>query len=93
MVASNWNLPFELMSDASDYALGAVLGKRVENHFQPIFYSSKTLNPTKENYTTTEKELLDVVYVFEKFHPYLILSKKIVFTDHSNLKYLVSSRM
>lgn len=92
MVASNWNLPFELMSDASDYALGAVLGKRVENHFQPIFYSSKTLNPTKENYTTTEKELLVVVYAFDKFRPYLILSKTTVFTDHYALKYLFNKQ-
>ncbi|KAI3766148.1 hypothetical protein L2E82_16199 [Cichorium intybus] len=92
LIAPNWNLPFELMCDASDYAVGAVLGQRVEKHFQPIFYASKTLNPAQENYTTTEKELLAVVYAFDKFRPYLILSKTTVFTDHSALKYLFSKQ-
>lgn len=88
MIAPNWNLPFELMCDASEYALGAFLRQRVENHFQPIYYESKTLNPNQENYITTEKDLLVVVYAFDKFCPNLILSKTIVFTDHSALKYL-----
>ena len=76
------------MCDASDYALGAVLGQRVDKHFQPIYYASKTLNPAQENYTTTEKELLAVVYAFDKFRPYLVLFKTTVFTDHSAIKYL-----
>lgn len=76
------------MCDASDFAWGVVLGERVENHFQPIYYVSKTINPTQEKYTTTENEVLVVVYAFDKFLPYLILSKTIVFTDHCPLRIL-----
>lgn len=79
MIAPNWDLPFELMCDASDFALGVVLGQRFECWFQPIYYARKTLSLVRENYTTTEKELLVVVYAFDKFCPYLILSKTIVF--------------
>nr|GFA51545.1 reverse transcriptase domain-containing protein [Tanacetum cinerariifolium] len=76
------------MCDASDYAVGAVLGNRIKKHFRPIHYASKTMNQAKANYTTTEKEMLAVVYVFEKFRSYLIMNKSIVYTDHSALKYL-----
>ena len=55
MIAPNWSLPFELMCDASDFAVGAILGQRVDKHFQPIYYENKTLNLTQENYTTTKK--------------------------------------
>ncbi|GJT85993.1 reverse transcriptase domain-containing protein [Tanacetum coccineum] len=88
LVAPDWDLPFELMCDASDFAIGAVLGQRKTKHFQPIHYASKTMTDAQAHYTTTEKELLAVVYAFEKFRPYLILSKSIVYTDHSALKYL-----
>nr|GFA28128.1 retrovirus-related Pol polyprotein [Tanacetum cinerariifolium] len=68
--------------------LGAVLGQRHEKHFKPIHYASKTMNDAESNYTTTEKEMLAVVYAFEKFRSYLIMNKSIVHTDHSALKYL-----
>nr|GEX20505.1 reverse transcriptase domain-containing protein [Tanacetum cinerariifolium] len=87
LIASNWDQPFELMCDASDYAVGAVLGQRVEKHFWPIHYASKTMNQAETNYTTTENEMLAVVYAFEKFCSYLIMNKSIVYTDHSALKY------
>nr|GFA61896.1 reverse transcriptase domain-containing protein [Tanacetum cinerariifolium] len=74
------------MCDASDYAVGAVLGQRVEKHFRSIHYASKTMNQAETNYTTTEKEMLAVVYAFEKFRSYLIMNKSIVYTDHSALK-------
>nr|GFC75229.1 reverse transcriptase domain-containing protein [Tanacetum cinerariifolium] len=64
------------MCDASDYAVGAVLGKRVEKHFRPIHYASKTMNQAETN---TEKEMLAVVYAFEKFCSYLIMNKRIEF--------------
>ncbi|KAJ9541560.1 hypothetical protein OSB04_028066 [Centaurea solstitialis] len=60
MVPPDWDQAFEIMCDASDYAIGAVLGQRKNNHFQPICYASRTLNDAQENYTTTEKELLAV---------------------------------
>nr|GFA56843.1 reverse transcriptase domain-containing protein [Tanacetum cinerariifolium] len=79
LIAPNWDQPFELMCNASDYAIGAVLGQRVEKHFWPIHYASKTMNQAEVNCTTTEKEMLAVVYAFEKFRSYLIINKSIEF--------------
>nr|GEV26060.1 reverse transcriptase domain-containing protein [Tanacetum cinerariifolium] len=59
LVVPDWNLPFELMCDVSDFAIGAVLGQ---------------------------------LYAFEKFRPYLVLSKSIVYTAHLALKYLLSKQ-
>ncbi|GKA82850.1 reverse transcriptase domain-containing protein [Tanacetum coccineum] len=92
LIAPDWDLPFELMCDASDFAIGAVLGQRKNKHFQPIHYASKTMTEAQAHYTTTEKELLAVVYAFEKFWSYLILSKSIVYTDHSAIKYLFAKK-
>ncbi|GJZ68174.1 reverse transcriptase domain-containing protein [Tanacetum coccineum] len=92
LVVPDWSLPFELMCDASDFAIGAVLGQRKMKHFQPIHYASKTMTEAQIHYTTTEKEMLAVVYAFEKFRPYLVLSKSIVYTDHSALKYLMNKQ-
>ncbi|GJZ05693.1 reverse transcriptase domain-containing protein [Tanacetum coccineum] len=92
LIAPDWDLPFELMCDASDFAIGAVLGQRHEKHFRPIHYASKTMNEAESHYTTTEKEMLAVVYAFEKFRSYLILNKSIVYTDHSALKYLFAKK-
>ncbi|GJQ91055.1 reverse transcriptase domain-containing protein [Tanacetum coccineum] len=92
LIAPNWDQPFELMCDASDYAIGAVLGQRIEKHFRPIHYASKTMTEAESNYTTTEKEMLVVVYAFEKFQSYLIMNKSIVYTDHSALKYLFAKK-
>ncbi|GJV65007.1 reverse transcriptase domain-containing protein [Tanacetum coccineum] len=92
LVAPDWDLPFEIMCDASDFAVGAVLGQRKTKHFQPIHYASKTMTDAQAHYTTTEKELLAVVYAFEKFRPYLVLSKTIVYTNHSALKYLLAKQ-
>nr|GFB22422.1 reverse transcriptase domain-containing protein [Tanacetum cinerariifolium] len=80
------------MCDASDFAIGDVLGQRIEKHFRPIHYASKTMNQAEANYTTTEKEMLAVVYAFEKFRSYLIMNKSIVYTDHSALKYLFAKK-
>ncbi|GJS26361.1 reverse transcriptase domain-containing protein [Tanacetum coccineum] len=69
-----------------------VLGQRKTKHFQPIHYASKTMIEAQAHYTTTEKELLAIVYAFENFRPYLVLSKSIVYTDHSALKYLLAKQ-
>ncbi|GKA80519.1 reverse transcriptase domain-containing protein [Tanacetum coccineum] len=92
LIAPDWDLPFELMCDASDFAIGAVLGQRKNKHFQPIHYASKTMTEAQAHYTTTEKELLAVVYAFEKFQSYLVLSKSIVYTYHSAIKYLFAKK-
>jgi hypothetical protein len=60
----DWKLPFELMCDASDFAVGAVLGQRKDKALHVIYYASKTMDDAQVNYTTTEKELLAVVYAF-----------------------------
>nr|GEY39560.1 reverse transcriptase domain-containing protein [Tanacetum cinerariifolium] len=92
LIAPDWDFPFELMCDASDFAIGAVLGQRTEKHFRPIHYASKTMTEAESNYTTTEKEMLAVVYAFKKFRSYLIMNKSIVYTDHSALKYLFAKK-
>nr|GEV88279.1 reverse transcriptase domain-containing protein [Tanacetum cinerariifolium] len=71
---------------------GAVLGQRITKHFQPIHYARKIMTDAQAHYTTIEKELLAMVYAFEKFWPYLVLSKSIVYTDHSTLKYLFNKQ-
>nr|GEX70741.1 reverse transcriptase domain-containing protein [Tanacetum cinerariifolium] len=80
------------MCDASNFAVGVVLGQRIEKHFRPIYYASKTINQAEANYTTTEKEMLAIVYAFKKFRSYLIMNKSIVYTDHSALKYLFAKK-
>ncbi|CAN6679349.1 unnamed protein product [Malus baccata var. baccata] len=68
----DWSLPFELMCDASDYAIGAVLGQRKNKQPHVIYYASRTLNDAQLNYSTTEKELLVVVFALDKFRSYLL---------------------
>ncbi|GKB43423.1 reverse transcriptase domain-containing protein [Tanacetum coccineum] len=92
IAAPNWNLDFELMCDASDYAVGAVLGQRIDKKFHPIYYASKTMNDAQEHYITIEKELLAIVYAFDKFRSYLIMSKTVVYIDHSAFKYFFSKQ-
>ena len=90
--APNWQLPFEVMCDASDLAIGAVLGQREDGKPHVVYYASKTLNEAQRNYTTTEKELLAVVYALDKFRAYLVGSDIVIFTNHSALKYLLTKQ-
>ena len=90
--ALNWQLPFEVMCDASDLAVGAVLGQREEGKPYVGYYARKTLNEAQRNYTTTEKELLVIVYALDKFLVYLIGADIIIFIDHSVLKYLLTKQ-
>ncbi|RVW63970.1 Transposon Ty3-I Gag-Pol polyprotein [Vitis vinifera] len=90
--APNWKLPFEVMCDSSDLAMGVVLGQREDGKPYVIYYASKTLNEAQRNYTTTEKELLVVVFALDKFRAYLVGSSIVVFTDHSALKYLLTKQ-
>ena len=92
MQAPDWSLPFELMCDASDYAIGAVLGQRKDKKPHVIYYASRTLNSAQMNYTTTEKELLAIVFALDKFRSYLIGSPIVCFTDHAALKYLFTKK-
>ena len=73
------------MSNVSDHVVGAVLGQRNDKKPVVISYASRTLDKAQQNYTTTENELLAVVYAMEKFRPYLLCSKVIMYTHHSTL--------
>ncbi|CAN6695199.1 unnamed protein product [Malus baccata var. baccata] len=72
----DWSIPFKLMCDASDYALGIVLGQRKDKQPHVICYASRTLNDAQLNYSTTEKELLAVVFALDKFRSYLLGTKR-----------------
>jgi hypothetical protein len=89
MQLPDWNLPFEIMCDTSDYVVGVVLGQRKEGKVHTIYYASKTLNEAQVNYATTEKELLGVVFAFEKCRSYIVNLKVMVYTDHDVIKYLL----
>ena len=92
MAKPDWNKEFEIMCDASDYAMGAVLGQKVNKMFRAIYYSSKTFNEAQENYSTTEKEMLPMVFVYEKFRLYILGSHIIIHTDHAAIKYLMAKK-
>lgn len=86
------NLPFVIMCDASDYAIGVVLGQRIDKKFSVIHYASKTLDSAQRNYATTKKELLAVVFACDKIRSYIVDSKVIVHTDHAAIKYLTEKK-
>ncbi|KAK8628323.1 hypothetical protein V6N13_064032 [Hibiscus sabdariffa] len=85
----NWEYPFELMCDASDISVGAVLGQKVGKEPHVIAYASLTLDSAQRNYLTTEKELLAIVFALEKFRSYLLGTNIIIFSDHATLRYLM----
>ncbi|XP_050919717.1 uncharacterized protein LOC127137290 [Lathyrus oleraceus] len=82
----------EVFMDDFSVFVGAVLGQRREKLLHVIYYASHVLNPAQMNYATTEKELLAVVYAFDKFRQYLLGSRVIVYTDHAALKYLFAKQ-
>jgi hypothetical protein len=88
----DWSLPFEIMCDASDYAVGVVLGQCKDKKHHAIAYASKTLSRPQLNYATTKKELLDVIFAIDKFRSYLVGAKVIVYTDHATPKYLLTKK-
>ncbi|BBN70080.1 transposable element gene [Prunus dulcis] len=92
IMAPDWSLPFELMCGASEYAIGAVLGQRVNKLPHVIYYAIRTLNDAQLNYSTTKKELLAIVFALEKFRSYLVGSKVIVYSDHAALRFLLTKK-
>lgn len=89
MQTPDWTLPFEIMCDARDYVVGAMLGQRKDQKVHTIYYASKTLDDAQVNYTTMEKELLATVFAFDKFRSYLVGSKVIVYANHVAIRYLL----
>lgn len=92
IVAPNWELPFELMCDESDYVVGAVLSQQHVEFFHVIYYDCNVLNENKLNYTTIGNELLVVVFALEKFCSYLIGLKVVVCTYHATFNYLTKKQ-
>ena len=88
----DWNLPFEIICDVSDYAVGAVLGQRIVKAAHAIYYASKEGNETQLNYSTMEKELLAVIFALKQFWSYLLGVKVIIFSDHAVLRYLLTKK-
>ena len=92
MVTLDWNKEFEIMCDANDYVMGEVLGQRIEKLFKAIYYLNKTFNEAQENYSTTKKKMLAMVFACEKFRPYILGSHVIIHTDHAAIKYLMAKK-
>jgi hypothetical protein len=92
MKPPDWSLPFKIMCDASDFTVGAVLGQRVGKLPHVIYYASKTLMDAQVNYTTTEKELLAMVFALDQFKSYLLGSKVIIYFDHAALPHLLAKK-
>ena len=92
MAKPNWNREFEIMCDASGFAMGAVLGQKAEKVFKAIYYASKTFIEPQENYSTTEKEMLAIVFACENFRSYILGSHVIIHTDHAAIKYLMAKK-
>jgi hypothetical protein len=88
----DWSLPFEIMCDASDYAVGVMLGQTKDKKHHAIAYASKTLTGPQLNYATTKKELLAVVFAIDKFRSYLLGAKVIIYTNYAALKYLLTKK-
>lgn len=87
----DFDLPFILTTDASNFALGAVLSQIQDNIEKPIAFGSRTLNKAEENYSTTEKEALAIIWAVEKYRPYLFGNKFTLITDHKPLTFIKSS--
>ena len=92
MAKLDWNSEFEIMCDANDYAMEAVLGRKDDKMFRAIYYASKTFNEAQDNYSTTEKEILAMVFACEKFRPYILGSHVIIHIDHAAIKYLMAKK-
>ena len=92
MVIPDWNKEFEITCDANDYEMGAVLGQKTKKIFKAIYYASKTFNEAQENYSTTEKDMLAMVFACENFKPYILGSHVIIHTNHAAIKYLMSKK-
>ena len=92
MAKPDWTKEFEIICDASDYAMRAVLGQKIDKMFRAIYYANKTFNEAQENYSTIEKEMLAIVFACEKFMPYILGSHVIIHTDHAAIKYLMEKK-
>ena len=86
----DWTLPFHISSDASDTAIGAVLGQEEDHLPYAIYFISKNMSPAELNYTVTEKEFLAVIYAINKFRHYITGYQRFIHIDHAAIKYLMN---
>ena len=92
MLTPDWDNEFEIMCDANDYAMGPVLGRRNEKISMAIYYARKTFNEAQANYSTTENEMLAMVFACEKFKPYILESHVVIHIDQAVSKYLMAKK-
>jgi len=81
---------FELTTDASGYAIGAVLQQMHEGKLRPVAFGSRKLNPAEQRYATHDRETLAIIYALLLWRCYLLGRKVLVWTDHMSLKYLMT---
>lgn len=86
----NFEIPFIVTTDASDFALGAVLSQGEIGSDRPVCYASRTMNPAETRYSTIEKELLGIIYAVSQFRPYIYGRKFTLYTDHKPLVWVMS---
>ncbi|GAN11692.1 endonuclease and reverse transcriptase activity [Mucor ambiguus] len=89
LVYPNPNWPYDLHCDGSNTGIGACL---VQNS-RPIAFASKTLSSAEQNYSTTEKECLAIVWALQHFHPYIYGATLNIYTDHIALKSILGTRL
>jgi hypothetical protein len=86
----NWAFTFHISSDASDIAIGVMLGQQEDKDPYAIYYINKNLAPADLNYTITEREFLAVVYAINKFRHYLTGYSTFIHIDHLAIKYFMN---
>jgi hypothetical protein len=87
----DFNQSFIVTTDASGYAIGAILSQGKLGQDRPIAYASRTLNEAELNYATVEKELLAIVWACKHFRPCLLGRKFQLVTDHKGLKWIFNN--
>lgn len=92
LACPNFDLPFVIETDASNYGLGAVLTQQQEDGEKVICYLSRSLTKNEKKFSTTEKECLAVLFAIEKLRPYIEMTKFKVITDHYSLKWLFNMK-
>ena len=90
LIGPNWDLLFQISSNALDTAIGVVLGQEEDKKPYAIYYISNNLSPTELNYTITKKEFLGVIHAVNKFRHYITGYLVVLYTDHYAIKYLAN---
>ncbi len=94
LIIPNWNFKFHVHIDVSNFALGIILRQNLDNTIEkPIYYAIRLMDNAKKNYTTIEKEALEVIYAIKKFRHYQLGSSFVFYVDHQTSLYLVNKPM